>query len=197
MNVAERVAELEAEVAALRAVQAEDRRWIKELEASTTRAQDDAAAALTRTPANARAAAEYARGVEDAAKVAETYQRDASFDDSQVGAGEHNANQANIAAAIRALSPSPSPADGWRTMDSAPQKEPILLLLGETVPHTPDVRVGVFIDQPSAAELGYDDVEADGGWLIWNTESDFYVIAFGYALRWAKLPPPPAAEEGR
>jgi len=38
---------------------------------------------------------------ERAAKIAEGYKRDASFDDSMVGAVEHNANQANIAAAIR------------------------------------------------------------------------------------------------
>lgn len=41
--------------------------------------------------------------LERAAEVAETYQRDASFDDSMVGAQEHNANQANIADAIRSL----------------------------------------------------------------------------------------------
>ncbi len=44
-----------------------------------------------------------ARGIERAAIVAGTYKRDASFDDSMVGAQEHNANQANIADAIRAL----------------------------------------------------------------------------------------------
>lgn len=39
---------------------------------------------------------------EACAVIAESYDRDASFDDSQVGASEHNANQANIAQAIRA-----------------------------------------------------------------------------------------------
>jgi hypothetical protein len=34
------------------------------------------------------------------AKIAGTYKRDASFDDSQVGALEHNSNQQNIARAI-------------------------------------------------------------------------------------------------
>lgn len=38
---------------------------------------------------------------EEDARIAESYQRDASFDDSAVGASEHHANQANIAAAIR------------------------------------------------------------------------------------------------
>jgi len=44
----------------------------------------------------------WADAIDEAAKVVENFKRDASFDDSQVGAGEHNANQANIAAAIRA-----------------------------------------------------------------------------------------------
>ena len=45
----------------------------------------------------------YRAGIAEAVKVVENFKRDASFDDSQVGAGEHNANQANIVAAIRAL----------------------------------------------------------------------------------------------
>lgn len=40
------------------------------------------------------------RGMERAAEIAGGYKRDASFDDSMVGALEHNANQMNIAAAI-------------------------------------------------------------------------------------------------
>lgn len=54
--------------------------------------------------------------IERCAQIAENYKRDASFDDSQVGAGEHNANQINIANAIRALSspPAPAPEGEWR-----------------------------------------------------------------------------------
>lgn len=43
---------------------------------------------------------------EHAAKIAENHKRDASFDDSMAGALEHNSNQANIAAEIRAAIPS-------------------------------------------------------------------------------------------
>lgn len=57
---------------------------------------------------------------EAAARCAETYKRDASFDDSQVGAIEHNANQANIAACIRSL-PLPEPASPWRPIATAPK----------------------------------------------------------------------------
>lgn len=60
----------------------------------------------------------FRQGVEEAARVAESYHRDASFDDSQVGAQEHNANQANIARAIRALAAAPDAGP------TAPQKQP-------------------------------------------------------------------------
>ncbi len=49
--------------------------------------------------AAANAATERER--ERCAKIAGEYKRDASFDDSMVGAIEHNSNQQNIAAAIR------------------------------------------------------------------------------------------------
>lgn len=51
----------------------------------------------------ARNATAYAEGVEAAAKAVEAYKRDASFDDSQVGALEHNSNEENIVCAIRSL----------------------------------------------------------------------------------------------
>ncbi len=53
--------------------------------------------------AEARNATAYAEGVEAAAKAVEAYKRDASFDDSQVGALEHNSNEENIVCAIRSL----------------------------------------------------------------------------------------------
>ena len=59
-----------------------------------SRAKTQFAAALDAT---------YARALEDATTTVDKYKRDASFDDSGVGALEHNSNQANIAAAIRAL----------------------------------------------------------------------------------------------
>lgn len=38
---------------------------------------------------------------ERCARIVDNYKRDASFDDSMVGAQEHNSNEANIARAIR------------------------------------------------------------------------------------------------
>lgn len=38
---------------------------------------------------------------ERCARIVDNHKRDASFDDSMVGALEHNSNEANIAAAIR------------------------------------------------------------------------------------------------
>jgi hypothetical protein len=51
-----------------------------------------------REAADARVAA----ALTEAARIARFFNRDASFDDSSVGAGEHNANQNNIASAIEA-----------------------------------------------------------------------------------------------
>jgi hypothetical protein len=43
---------------------------------------------------------EWNRAIHEAAYIAGCYKRDASFDDSIVGAMEHNSNQGNIARAI-------------------------------------------------------------------------------------------------
>lgn len=70
---------------------------------------DDARVKAARTAIRTAIAAAEARALERAATYAERYQRDASFDDSIVGAQQHNANQANIAAGIRALNKAGTP----------------------------------------------------------------------------------------
>lgn len=61
----------------------------------------EAATRITELQAQLKEAREAA--LEEAAQLVDRWKRDASFDDSQVGALEHNSNEANIAHAIRDL----------------------------------------------------------------------------------------------
>lgn len=115
----------------------------------------------------------YRAGLEAAAKVAETYQRDASFDDSQVGAIEHNANQANIAAAIRAI---PAPSSPWQPIATAPKDGTRVLLL--KVP-TGELNVARFLH----GAYGPD----------WCTPDGYRVVG---ATHWTLPPAPPAEAAG-
>lgn len=85
---------------------------------------------------------------------------------------------------------------GWQPIDTAPREKDrvlnVLLLLGETVPDTPDIRVGSYIDGDGAEELGYREYAKHGGWLLWNSDGDFFVIDYDEPIRWMPLPPPPA-----
>lgn len=79
--------------------------------------------------------------------------------------------------------------DQWDTMGSAPRTgTPILLLFGETIPEVPDIRVGTFIDGDSAEKCGYREFAKYGGWLIWNSGSDFYVVDVSEPRAWSETP---------
>jgi len=76
----------------------------------------------------------------------------------------------------------------WQPIATAPQDgKHILLDIGETIPDLVDARVGQFVTEAEAAEIG-EPVSASGGWLIWNTGSDFFVIPFDDAHGWIPLP---------
>lgn len=79
----------------------------------------------------------------------------------------------------------------WHDMASAPRKGPVLLLLGETIPEMPDIRVGSYIDCAEANELwGPDRNLREGGWLIWNSGNDWFVVGLNDPMAWcaAELP---------
>jgi len=81
--------------------------------------------------------------------------------------------------------------NGWRPIETAPTDgTSIILDLGETIPNVADVRVGQWISEYEANELG-EELSAAGGWIIWNTGSDWFVIPFGDAFGWFPLPKPP------
>ena len=80
----------------------------------------------------------------------------------------------------------------WRLMENVPKddKQHILLLLGETIPDVPDIRVGTFLPGINAEELGYREYAKHGGWLIWNTDSDWFVVDVNEPNSWMPIPPP-------
>ncbi len=84
----------------------------------------------------------------------------------------------------------------WQTMESAPRTgELVLLLLGETIPDSPDIRGGTWIHEDAAMKIG-DDVSHRGGWLIWNSENDWFVVPFEDVVAWCPAPPFPTALHG-
>jgi len=138
----------------------------------------------------------YRAGLEAAAKVAETYQRDASFDDSQVGAIEHNATQANIAAAIRALPATPSV---WQPISTAP-RDGTKVVLGAWIVEGPDgtappewvQRVGRWVKPPGALTediYGWGDMGGD-----FRNKNHPNAGGVRYPTHWQPLPPAPPAE---
>lgn len=80
-------------------------------------------------------------------------------------------------------------SSGWRSMASAPRKGNVLLDLGETIPSTPNARVGKFISEAEAATF-HETLSSAGGWIIWNADDDWFVVPFADAVGWMPLPTP-------
>jgi hypothetical protein len=64
----------------------------------------------------------------------------------------------------------------------------VLLILGETIPDLPDIRLGQFVKGREAAEIGYHDYARAGGWFIWNDSNDWFVVGDDSPLAWAPQP---------
>lgn len=79
--------------------------------------------------------------------------------------------------------------DWHRDMSAAPRGKAILLLLGETIPEVPDIRVGSYIEEAEAESL-WGPAMVGGGWLIWNSADDWFVVRLNEPLAWgsADLP---------
>jgi DNA-binding CsgD family transcriptional regulator len=93
----------------------------------------------------------------------------------------------------------PAPADPascghWQSIDTAPKDgTQILCVFGETIPDRLDVRAAEYIDGAGAEELGYYQYAKYGGWLVWNSGSDFYVEGIADATHWMPLPQAPVS----
>lgn len=110
----------------------------------------------------------------------------------------HDKVVAEIWLAMLAASNPPGSPSGWLPIESAPKDGDVLLLLGETIPDSPDVRVGRFINGDDCEELGETGFEKDGGWIIWNSGSDWFVIDVLDPIGWLHLPAsnPPGSTPG-
>lgn len=76
----------------------------------------------------------------------------------------------------------------WQPIETAPRDgAPIILDLGESIPNTPIVSTGSFLSETAGRQLG-EELSASGGWIVWNTDSDWYVISFHDAFGWVPLP---------
>lgn len=76
----------------------------------------------------------------------------------------------------------------WQPMKDAPHDDTvcIILLLGETVPGVADVRSGSWIGRSEARLLGESLI--DGGWLIWNSADDWFVVDAKDPIGWVPVP---------
>lgn len=72
----------------------------------------------------------------------------------------------------------------WLPMESAVRTSGILVNLGETIPDTPDVRYATYIDGEYCRRVGYADFVDGGGWLVWNSGSDFFVMSEDKIVGW-------------
>lgn len=81
----------------------------------------------------------------------------------------------------------------WQPIETAPRGGgDVLLLLGETIPDHPDIRVGSFIAPDGCLDLGYREYARFGGWLIWNSACDWFMIDVIEPRLWMPIPPPPS-----
>lgn len=79
-------------------------------------------------------------------------------------------------------------APGWMPIETAPKDGThVLLDLGETIPDLVDARVGQWISEYDGSELG-EELPASGGWIIWNSGSDWFVVSYSDASGWFPLP---------
>jgi hypothetical protein len=77
----------------------------------------------------------------------------------------------------------------WQPIETAPKDgKPVLLLEGETIPDTPHIVVGTYIDGSGAEELGYREYAKYGGWLYWHSDGEFYVVDIDDPTDWAPIP---------
>lgn len=79
---------------------------------------------------------------------------------------------------------------GWRDMSNAPKDGAILIDIGETIPDLVDARVGQFISEARGRELD-EPLSSAGGWIIWTTDADWFVIPCSDAHGWMPLPAAP------
>jgi len=64
----------------------------------------------------------------------------------------------------------------------------VILMIGETIPDLPDVRLGQFVAGAEAAEIGCPEYARSGGWFIWNAADDWFVIGADEPLAWVPAP---------
>ena len=77
----------------------------------------------------------------------------------------------------------------WLPMVDGPHDgSHVILMIGETIPDLPDVRLGQFISGPEAAEIGFPEYGRTGGWFVWNDSSDWFVVGDDAPLAWAPQP---------
>ena len=77
----------------------------------------------------------------------------------------------------------------WQDMSSAPHDgSHVLLIIGETIPDLPDVRLGQFVKGREAREMGYREYAAHGGWFIWNDAFDWFVVDRDQPFAWMSMP---------
>lgn len=77
----------------------------------------------------------------------------------------------------------------------------VLINIGETIPDMPDIRVGTFMDEHECISMGEFDCP-EGGYLVWNTAEDWFVVPVDQVIAEASLPSEwrthrPAKAEGR
>lgn len=77
---------------------------------------------------------------------------------------------------------------GRHPMSTAPRDANILVLLGETIPDVPDWRVAGYVAGDHCAEMDHPEFAATGGWLIWNSDSDWFIVGSAEPTAWARLP---------
>jgi hypothetical protein len=81
------------------------------------------------------------------------------------------------------------PKPVWQPIETARLDGKLCLLrLGETIPELPNIRGGSFINEEECVGLGEFEHEQTGGWLIWNSGSDWFVIGRDEPTGWAEPP---------
>ena len=75
----------------------------------------------------------------------------------------------------------------WQPMETAPKEGLVMLLLGNTIPDHPWVEIGRHQSGDDAEDLGYREFAKHGGWLIWDSPDNFYLIDVKEPIYWAPL----------
>lgn len=77
----------------------------------------------------------------------------------------------------------------WENMGTAPKDgTPILVCFGASIPDVPLIHVASKCEGEHCKELGYEEYEFGGAWMVWIDQHDWFMFPPTAAVKWMHIP---------